>query len=297
MSIKLFSLVWDVQSLSQARKMLLLSLADNANDEGSAWPSVETIMRRTGFKSESGVRSAIKELESDGWLRKSSRSTKAANGRRQQGSNLYQINISKLKTEAEKGEIKRFQPAPYDGSCHEGSQHERSRHERSYGDKKQSYEPAPDAPNPSVTSKQEPSLKSKPLCQVAGQPDPEVILTEQARDVLTHLNQTTGSRFTTNKSSLEHIRARLREGFTVAELNLVVDYKSEDWRGTEQEQYLRPATLFIPKNFPGYLQKAGKWDKAGRPHRINGRWSKPGERVITEIDTPDQSTPAGFRGA
>ncbi|SEQ51526.1 phage conserved hypothetical protein, C-terminal domain-containing protein [Rosenbergiella nectarea] len=74
-----------------------------------------------------------------------------------------------------------------------------------------------------MTSKQEPSVKSKTLCQVAGQPDPEVILTEQARDVLTHLNQTTGSRFTTNKTSLEHIRARLREDFTVAELNLVID--------------------------------------------------------------------------
>jgi hypothetical protein len=54
---------------------------------------------------------------------------------------------------------------------------------------------------------------------------------------------------------------------------LVVDYKNEDWKDSEQEEYLRPTTLFIPKNFPGYLKRAGNWDKAGRPAKktVSGR--------------------------
>jgi hypothetical protein len=49
------------------------------------------------------------------------------------------------------------------------------------------------------------------------------------------------------------------------------DYKNEHWRDSEQAQYLRPATLFGPK-LPGYLQSATKWDSAGRPERVNGKW-------------------------
>lgn len=288
MSVKLSSYVWDgcaSAGMKLTSVAIMARLADFSNDEGVCWPSIETIARQLGA-GESTVRTTIGKLEQDGWLTRQQRRSGNRNA-----PNIYRLNVAKLRKAALSHE------SDSDPSKSDASKFDGSKSEASESSKKQEFHPPESGGDPSVTSKQDPSVKSKPLCQVAGQPDPEVILTEQARDVLTHLNQTTGSRFTTNKSSLEHIRARLREDFTVAELNLVVDYKTEDWRGTEQEQYLRPATLFIPKNFPGYLQKAGKWDQAGRPQRINGRWSKPGERVITEIDIPDQSTPAGFRGA
>ncbi|WP_241626341.1 conserved phage C-terminal domain-containing protein [Rosenbergiella epipactidis] len=288
MSVKLSSYVWDgcaSAGMKLTSVAIMARLADFSNDEGVCWPSTETIARQLGA-GESTIRSAIGKLEQEGWLTRQQRRSGNRNA-----SNIYRLNVAKLRKAALSHE------SDSDPSKSDASRFDGSKSDASESSKKQEFHPPESGGDPSVTSKQEPSVKSKPLCQVAGQPDPEVVLTEQARDVLTHLNQTTGSRFTTNKSSLEHIRARLREDFTVAELNLVVDYKTEDWRGTEQEQYLRPATLFIPKNFAGYLQKAGKWDQAGRPQRINGRWSKPGERVITEIDTPDQSTPAGFRGA
>jgi len=54
----------------------------------------------------------------------------------------------------------------------------------------------------------------------------------------------------------------------------VIEYKIEDWRGSEQEQYLRPMTLYTPSKFPGYLQKAGRWQEAGRPKRVDGKWLK-----------------------
>ena len=278
MSVKLSSYVWDgcaSAGMKLTSVAIMARLADFSNDEGVCWPSTETIARQLGA-GESTIRSAIGKLEQEGWLTRQQRRSGNRNA-----SNIYRLNVAKLRKAA---------------LSHE-SESDPSKSDASESSKKQEFHPPESGGDPSVTSEQEPSVKSKPLCQVARQPDPEVILTEQARDVLTPLNQTTGSRFTTNKTSLEHIRARLREDFTVAELNLVIDYKTEEWWGTEQEQYIRPKTLFIPTNFAGYLQRAGNWDKAGRPQRINGRWSKPGERVMTEIDTLDQSTPAGFRGA
>ncbi|MEH3573616.1 conserved phage C-terminal domain-containing protein [Escherichia coli] len=139
-------------------------------------------------------------------------------------------------------------------------------------------------------------ITGKDYCPVAGQPDPEVVITDQARQVLSYLNQTTGSRYQVCSTSLENIRARLREQFTVDDLCLVVDYKNADWRDSEQAQYLRPATLFIPKNFPGYLQSATKWSSAGRPERVNGKWET-NSASRANFQSVDYSLPenSGFR--
>jgi uncharacterized phage protein (TIGR02220 family) len=72
------------------------------------------------------------------------------------------------------------------------------------------------------------------------------VITDQARQVLSHLNQTTGSRYQVCSTSLETF-APVFGIRRVDDLCLVVDYKHADWRDSEQAQYLRPATLFIPK--------------------------------------------------
>ncbi|WP_336766596.1 conserved phage C-terminal domain-containing protein [Pantoea dispersa] len=128
--------------------------------------------------------------------------------------------------------------------------------------------------------------------QVAGQPDRDVELTDQAKKVLTHVNQVTGAKFQVFKSSIENIRARLAEGYEPEELMLVVDYKNVHWQNTEQAQYLRPATLFIPKNFPGYLQSATKWHNSGRPPCVNGKW----QRDVMHVPNANYDIPEGFRG-
>jgi len=129
-------------------------------------------------------------------------------------------------------------------------------------------------------------------CQVAAQPDRNAEISDQARLVLNHLNKTTGAKFQVCKSSLENVRARLNEGYEASELMLVVDYKNVHWQNTEQAQYLRPATLFIPKNFPGYLQSATKWEKSGRPPCVNGKW----QRDVMHMPSANYDIPAGFRG-
>ncbi|AXC73032.1 hypothetical protein DOE59_16555 [Salmonella enterica subsp. diarizonae serovar 48:i:z] len=139
---------------------------------------------------------------------------------------------------------------------------------------------------------QEITQESKtPSCPVAEQPDPEVMITDQAIEVLTHLNQVSGSRYQKSRTSLENIRARLREGYSVSDLKLVIDLKHEHWHGNdEMYRYMRPETLFRPKKFEGYLQDATRWEKNGRPQR-GGQ----GDKSISNLLSAEWNTPEGWR--
>lgn len=139
----------------------------------------------------------------------------------------------------------------------------------------------------------------KPICPVASQPDGEVLITDQAKQVLTHLNQVTSSRYQVSTTSLQNIRARIGEGYTVEELSLVVDYCNAKWsEDLTMSAYLRPQTLFQPTKFPGYLKSAKSWAKAGRPPRVNGEWAREDGVFRSSFQNTDYSkVPAGFRGA
>ena len=259
MSTKLTGYVWDgcaASGMKLSSVAIMARLADFSSDEGVCWPSIETIARQLGAGT-STIRTAIAKLEKDGWLTR----TQRRNGNRN-ASNVYRLNVAKLQAAA-------FSQL----SDSDTSKFDTSKTDPSKSGKNSGFDPSESGGDPSVKSKQDPQVISKPSCPVAAQPDPEVVITDQARQVLSYLNQTTGSRYQVCSTSLENIRARLRERFTVDDLCLVVDYKNADWRDSEQAQYLRPATLFIPKNFPGYLQSATKWSAAGRPERVNGKWT------------------------
>ena len=138
-----------------------------------------------------------------------------------------------------------------------------------------------------------------PICPVASQPDGEVLITDQAKQVLTHLNQVTSSRYQVSTTSLQNIRARIGEGYTVEELSLVVDYCNAKWsEDLTMAAYLRPQTLFQPSKFPGYLKSANSWAKAGRPPRVYGEWAREDGVFRSSFQNTDYSkVPAGFRGA
>lgn len=79
------------------------------------------------------------------------------------------------------------------------------------------------------------------------EPDP-------TEEIVDHLNQRAGTHYraaTPNTRKL--IKARLKEGFTVDEIKLVIDKKCTEWlNNPSMREYLRPATLFGNK-FEGYL--------------------------------------------
>lgn len=285
MSTKLTGYVWDgcaASGMKLSSVAIMARLADFSSDEGVCWPSIETIARQLGA-GPSTIRTAIAKLEKDGWLTR----TQRRNGNRN-ASNVYRLNVAKLQAAAFS------QLSDSDTSKSDASNFDASKTDPSKSSKNSGFDPSESGGDPSVKSTQDPQVTSKPSCPVAAQPDPEVVITDQAILVLSHLNQISGSRYQKSKTSLENIRARLREGYSVADLQLVIDLKHEHWHeNDEQYQYMRPETLFGPKKFESYLQSATRWDQKGRPKRADWGAKK---RDVMAFGPVDTTIPAGFRG-
>ncbi|EJC6095352.1 conserved phage C-terminal domain-containing protein [Citrobacter freundii] len=285
MSTKLTGYVWDgcaASGMKLSSVAIMARLADFSSDEGVCWPSIDTIARQLGA-GQSTIRTAIAKLEKDGWLTR----TQRRNGNRN-ASNVYRLNVAKLQAAAFS------QLSDSDTSKSDASNFDASKTDPSKSGKKGGFDPSESGGDPSVKSTQDPQVTSKPSCPVAAQPDPEVVITDQAILVLSHLNQISGSRYQKSKTSLENIRARLREGYSVADLQLVIDLKHEHWHeNDEQYQYMRPETLFGPKKFESYLQSATRWDQKGRPKRADWGAKK---RDVMAFGPVDTTIPAGFRG-
>lgn len=68
MSVRVMSAVWDLD-LSTFEKLVLLALADCANDDGECWPSIATLKRKTGA-GERTIQRSINALEAAGVLKR-----------------------------------------------------------------------------------------------------------------------------------------------------------------------------------------------------------------------------------
>lgn len=66
MSVRVMSLVWAIE-LPDSQKIVLLALADSANDEGHCWPSMRSLVGKCS-KGERTVQGVIKELVDAGHL-------------------------------------------------------------------------------------------------------------------------------------------------------------------------------------------------------------------------------------
>ena len=82
MSVYIMSAVWDLP-LAASDKLVLLSLADHADDRGRCYPSVKRLRERTGL-SERGVQTVVKRLVEAGLLHVDANAG-------QGGANLYTI--------------------------------------------------------------------------------------------------------------------------------------------------------------------------------------------------------------
>lgn len=277
MSTKLTAYVWDgcaAAGMKLSMVAIMARLADFSSDEGLCWPSVKTIARQIGA-SESTVSASLAKLEKEGWITRQQRRKGNRNT-----SSMTQLNVEKLQAAANSHPPK-SEVSKSDASKFDASKSDTSKFDPSESKKKGRFDPPESGYDPSVNSKQDPSGKNT-LCQPAVQADPEVLITDQAKDVLKHLNLVTGSRYQTSKSSLENIRARLRDGFTVEQLTLTVDYMTAKWgNDLAMSDYLRPTTLFGPTKFPGYQQSSTAWDKKGRPACINGKWQTSTNHRVT----------------
>lgn len=62
MSIRIMGAVWERQDTTPTQKLVLLALADWANDEGHCWPSISRLAEKTGVAGRS-VQRLIRQLE------------------------------------------------------------------------------------------------------------------------------------------------------------------------------------------------------------------------------------------
>jgi uncharacterized phage protein (TIGR02220 family) len=76
------------------------------------------------------------------------------------------------------------------------------------------------------------------------------LLRAQAVEILAFLNEKAGKNYQPVKANIDLIVARLREGGTADDMRAIIAKKCREWAGREgMGEYLRPATLFGPKNF------------------------------------------------
>src|SRR5689334_12023137 len=88
MSVKVMSLIWERGPFEGGALLVMLALADWANDEGECWPAVPTIAEKARM-GERNARYVLKKLEGDGWLGR-------LEGRGRRHSNTYFLNLQKL---------------------------------------------------------------------------------------------------------------------------------------------------------------------------------------------------------
>ncbi|HHN8581063.1 TPA: helix-turn-helix domain-containing protein [Providencia rettgeri] len=157
MSVKLSSYVWDgcaSAGLKITSVAIMARLADFSNDDGVCWPSVPTIARQIGA-GESTVRTAIKDLEKDGWLSREKRRKGNRNA-----SNIYQLNVDKLASAAMTAlsQPAESDPSNSDPSKPDASNSVASKSDPSKSSKNNRFDPSESGGDPSVTSKQDPSV-------------------------------------------------------------------------------------------------------------------------------------------
>jgi len=95
----------------------------------------------------------------------------------------------------------------------------------------------------------------------------------QVSEVVNFLNETVKPACNfreSSKTTAAHIRQRIAEGFTVADICIVIEHKTSQWRNdAKMSEYLRPATLFGTGKFEAYLVAARAWEMSGKRNVSN----------------------------
>lgn len=105
-----------------------------------------------------------------------------------------------------------------------------------------------------------------------GQPDN----TPPYKSIIEYLNKKTNKNFKYSTSKTKHLINQLwSDGFRINDFKKVIDFKAQEWLGTDMDLYLRPETLFGSK-FESYLntkQYSKKYRKGNKEQATN--WKDP----------------------
>ena len=119
----------------------------------------------------------------------------------------------------------------------------------------------------------------------SSQTEPDT-LSSQCKEVIEYLNEKTGKRFKPNaKGNRDAIYPRLKEGYTVDDMKIVIDNMYSLWHGVRfrngdlGDNYLKPETLFRSSKIDGYLN--------ANPSTANNQRQRYGKRAPITEPTPE----------
>lgn len=88
---------------------------------------------------------------------------------------------------------------------------------------------------------------------------------DDVTEIIDYLNAVLGTRYTKCRSTVDKIKARLKEGHTVDDFKTVIDKKHAEWgNDAKMSKYLRPETLFNASHFESYLNEPAKQTLANK---------------------------------
>ena len=154
MSIRVMSQVWDDGPLAYIDRYVLLAIADNANDDGYAYPSIEKLAEKTQMSRRTVMRS-LQSLEEDGWIisRKRSRNRRFS---------TYEIQLGKFSES--RGDSQSPQKSPSRSDSHNIDEVTPS---RSRGDSQSEVPQTPYIVEPSLNRQDQPPTKT--VCESFGE--------------------------------------------------------------------------------------------------------------------------------
>ena len=233
MSIKQMTMVFEEQKIKGNTKLLMLSLADNANDSGVCFPSWSTLITRTCM-SRGAISTSLKKAEELGMLFRVTRNRK--NGSKTSNKFLVYPHINRKNLDEEDFLIFEELFIEYDQS---------SETELAPIVQKLNYHSSetelPNGGQSSETELLEPSLSFNHH-------------SNRHLVIVDDLNSKANSNYrATSSKTISLIEARLKEGFKEEDFFYVHTVKCSEWLGDpKMEKFLRPETLYGTK-FEGYL--------------------------------------------
>jgi uncharacterized phage protein (TIGR02220 family) len=253
MSVKSSTWAWK-QPLGGNLKLILLALADHADDRGICWPGTWGLADKCHTDRRTVTRN-IRQLERLQLIKVEPR---APYGK--QGTNLFTLALDRVLSENETAEIMSCRdgnlpplvetPGVATGLSRDGT----GATPRDGRNVQVGMAPAP--PESSSEPSEQPSRNHHSL---SGKPD-GVTLLHDAEEILAELNKLAGKHYRARESggkpsvNLEFIIGRLKSGATKEQGLQIVSMKVRQWKGNpEKREYLRPATLFNRAKFEQYL--------------------------------------------
>lgn len=232
MSMTLMAKAMAIKTGNPIRKLVLIKLADNANDSGECWPSYKHIADHCEC-SKSAVRDHIDALISMGLLVKENRPG-VKNGKGN-ASNLYCMKLDNPMPP------KSIAPMPSEST----------------GMPSESIPPMP-CGGTRTSHSFEPVIEPKdPPYPQTGESDERIF--SDAQKALEFYNEKTGTRCRDLKPFVMMLTpTTTRDGYTLAEIQLVIRWVLATWR-RRGDGLPKPANICRVKRFDGYLADAEAW--------------------------------------